>query len=58
MKSAWKKDLTDLAAWNSGLQEEVDMTEFEDLLAHDDEENKLVRAIEVEDARDIYIPLD
>ena len=39
MKSAWKGDFTDFAAWNSGEIEEVDMQleDYEDCLATDKE---------------------
>ena len=37
MKSAWKKNLADLAAWNSGEVEEINMLEFEELLLDDQE---------------------
>ena len=51
-----KDDLADLAAWNSGLQEEVNLVEFEDFLANEEEENKLVEV--VDDPRDMYISID
>jgi hypothetical protein len=35
MKSAWRKDLVDLAACNSAEVEEVDLAEFEDMLRED-----------------------
>jgi hypothetical protein len=35
MKFAWRNTITDLAAWNSGLVEEFDLEEFEDLLVAD-----------------------
>ena len=34
MKSAWGPDLCDMAAWNTGQVEDVDM-DFEELLADD-----------------------
>jgi hypothetical protein len=41
MKFAWCQNLTDLAAWNSGMVEELDLEVFEDMLAVDEYENKL-----------------
>jgi hypothetical protein len=37
MKFAWKKNLTDLAAWNSGEVEEICRLEFEEFLVEDKE---------------------
>src|SRR4051794_22909761 len=35
LRAAWKDNIVDLAAWNSGVVEDVDMTEFESLLTED-----------------------
>ena len=35
MRAAWKDNIVDLATWNSGEIEDVDMTEFESLLTED-----------------------
>ena len=35
MKSAWGPDLCDMAAWNSGQVEDVDIFDFEEMLAED-----------------------
>ena len=40
LKSAWKEDILNIAAWNSAVTEEVDvsyMKEYQELLAVDDE---------------------
>ena len=37
MKSAWKSNLTDLAAWNSGEVEEIQMEDFEEMLVNEEE---------------------
>ena len=37
MKSAWKGNVQDLMAWNSDEIETVDLREYEDLLALDNE---------------------
>ena len=37
MKFAWKQNLADLAAWNSGEIEEINMLEFEEILLEDKE---------------------
>jgi hypothetical protein len=36
MKFAWKNNITDLASWNSGIVEEIDMHEFKGHLAADE----------------------
>jgi hypothetical protein len=41
MKFAWRQDISDLAAWNSGLVEEVDLDMFCDMLAIDETEDVL-----------------
>jgi hypothetical protein len=41
MKFAWRQNITDLAAWNSGLIEEVDLDLYEDMLAVDKLEDDL-----------------
>lgn len=35
MKFAWRNNIENLAAWNSDQEEEIDMKDFEDLLAED-----------------------
>jgi len=35
MKFAWRKNIIDVAAWNSGKVEEVDLDEYEEMLAAD-----------------------
>ena len=35
LRVAWKDNIVDLATWNSGEIEDVDMTEFESLLTED-----------------------
>lgn len=40
MKHSWKLSLIDIAAWNSGQVEEVDMQEFEEMLLSNEEEDK------------------
>jgi hypothetical protein len=35
MKSAWGPDLCDMAAWNTGQVEGVDLFDFEEMLAED-----------------------
>lgn len=41
MKFAWRNNITDLAAWNFGLVEEVDLAEFEALLDADNGQNEI-----------------
>jgi hypothetical protein len=41
MKFAWRQTISDNAAWNSGLVEEVDMDAYKDLLAGDAFEDEL-----------------
>jgi hypothetical protein len=41
MKFAWRQNIADIAAWNSGIVEEVDLDEFEDMLAADEFEGEL-----------------
>jgi hypothetical protein len=36
MKFTWKNNITDLASWNSGIVEEIDMHEFKGHLAADE----------------------
>lgn len=40
MKHSWKLSLVDIAAWNSGQVEEVDMEEFKEMLLSNEEEDK------------------
>jgi hypothetical protein len=40
MKFAWRNTIRDLAAWNSGLVEEIDLEEFQLLLDADMRENE------------------
>jgi hypothetical protein len=43
MKFAWRNNILDLAAWNSGQYEEVDLDEYREMLEEDKlEEDKLV----------------
>ena len=35
LRAAWKDNIVDLATWNSGEIEDVDMTKFESLLTED-----------------------
>jgi hypothetical protein len=53
MKAAWKDNLPDLAAWNSGEVEEIQMIRFEEMLVEDKEEANWAP----EDEDDMYIPL-
>jgi hypothetical protein len=41
MKFAWRDKITDLAAWNYGLTEEVTLEEYKDMLAQDEWEAEL-----------------
>jgi hypothetical protein len=41
MKFAWRRNVTNLAAWNSGLVEEIDSDFYCDMLAVDEAENDL-----------------
>jgi hypothetical protein len=41
MKFAWRRNVTDLAAWNSGIVEEVDLKFYEDMLKVDEFEDEL-----------------
>lgn len=36
MKFAWRRNITDLAAWNSGQIEEVDLNEYSEWLEADE----------------------
>lgn len=53
MKSTWRNQVGDIAAWNAAEVEEVDMGEFEELLADDvsaaawDQELRLTTPISV-----------
>ena len=40
MKFAWKKNLPDLAAWNSREIEEINILEFEEMLIENEEEDQ------------------
>ena len=40
MKSTWKKNLPDLAAWNSRETEEINILEFEEMLIENEEEDQ------------------
>lgn len=44
MKFAWRNNVSDLAAWNSSQIEEMDLTEFTDLLEEDKWHNDFDRA--------------
>jgi len=41
MKFAWRQNVADLTAWNSGIIEEVDLEVYEDMLSDDKHEDKL-----------------
>jgi hypothetical protein len=41
MKFAWRQNIANLAAWNSGLVEEVDLDIYCDMLAVDEAEDDL-----------------
>jgi hypothetical protein len=41
MKFAWRQNISDLAAWNSGLIEEVNLDPYHDMLAGDGFEDEL-----------------
>ena len=41
MKFAWRQNIGDIAAWNSGLIEEVDLDLYQDMLAADEFEDEL-----------------
>ena len=41
MKFAWRHSISDHAAWNSGLVEEVDLDVYKDMLAGDAFEDEL-----------------
>ena len=47
MKFAWRNNITDLAAWNSGLVEEVDLAEFEALLDADNGQNEIDQDLDI-----------
>lgn len=53
MKAAWKDNLPDLAAWNSGEVEEIQMIGFEEMLVEDEEEANWAP----EDSDDVFIPV-
>ena len=42
MKFAWQQNIANLAPWNSGLIEEIDLDLHHDILSIDDVENDLV----------------
>jgi hypothetical protein len=42
MKFAWRNNIPDLAAWNSGFVEEVDLDEFRELLWADNWQNEAI----------------
>lgn len=48
MKFAWRQNVGDLAAWNSGLVEEVDLDQYEDMLAVDEFEVEVDVAVLVD----------
>ena len=50
MKFAWRNNIPDLAAWNSGLVEEVDLEEFRVLLSADNWENEFDKDLDSIDA--------
>ena len=50
MKFAWHNNILDLAAWNSGLVEEVDLEEFRVLLSADNWENEFDKDLDSIDA--------
>ena len=41
MKFAWKDKITDLAAWNYGLTEEIVLEDYKDMLAQEEWEEEL-----------------
>ena len=41
MKFVWRQNISDLAAWNSGLVEEVNLDSYNDMLAADGFEDEL-----------------
>jgi hypothetical protein len=52
MKFAWKKDLKDIAAWNSMQIEEINLTEFEEWLESE------VELLQWEKSDDIELVID
>jgi hypothetical protein len=52
MKFVWKKDLKDIAAWNSMQKEEINLTEFKEWLESE------VELLQWEKSDDIEIIID
>lgn len=48
MKFAWRNTIPDLAAWNSSVVEEIDISEYEGLLGADDWQNDFDRELDDE----------
>ena len=45
MKFAWQQNIADLALWNSGQIEEIDLDLHHDMLSVDDVENDLDKSV-------------
>ena len=45
MKFAWQQNIADLAVWNSGLVEEIDLDLYHDMLSVDDVENDVDKCV-------------